>query len=148
MNRRLRFEILRRDNFTCQYCGRKAPYVSLEVDHVFPRIRGGEDSPENLVTACFDCNRGEKDIAFNNKSNFSILREMRFYIFRIAKANLKRVNEKELVEILNKHLNDMVDYEAFSSYLDNCELDYRKYKNEIQEYLECIEEVNALEFTA
>lgn len=57
--RRLRFHVLARDGFTCRYCGRKAPYVELHVDHVHPRVEGGTDDPENLVTACLDCNLGK-----------------------------------------------------------------------------------------
>jgi 5-methylcytosine-specific restriction endonuclease McrA len=48
-------EIFRRDRHTCQYCGRKAP--TLTIDHVIPRHRGGLHSWENLVTACPSCNR-------------------------------------------------------------------------------------------
>ena len=36
--------------------------VKLEVDHVHPRSKGGSDSEDNLVTACFDCNQGKKDM--------------------------------------------------------------------------------------
>ena len=46
---RLRFKVLMRDKFTCQYCGRKAPEVVLEVDHVFPQSKGGKDEMDNLV---------------------------------------------------------------------------------------------------
>jgi hypothetical protein len=56
-----RFEILKRDSFTCSYCGRSAPKVELEVDHVVPRARGGSDEYSNLTTACTDCNRGKSD---------------------------------------------------------------------------------------
>ena len=59
ISKRLRFEILNRDAFTCRYCGRKAPDVALEVDHVYPRSKGGGDHPDNLVTACYACNRGK-----------------------------------------------------------------------------------------
>ncbi len=48
-------EILRRDNYRCQYCGRESN--QLTVDHVVPRHRGGEHSWENLVAACPQCNR-------------------------------------------------------------------------------------------
>ncbi len=54
-----RFRVLRRDGFRCRYCGRKAPDVILEVDHVIPRSRGGTDYEGNLVTACWGCNRGK-----------------------------------------------------------------------------------------
>lgn len=48
-------EILRRDEYRCQYCGRNAS--QLTIDHVVPRHRGGEHSWENLVAACPQCNR-------------------------------------------------------------------------------------------
>lgn len=56
---RLRFEVLRRDSFTCRYCGRKAPFVELHVDHVVPYRELREHRLENLVTACVDCNLGK-----------------------------------------------------------------------------------------
>jgi len=52
-----RFKILKRDDFTCQYCGKKAPDVELEVDHVIPVSKGGKDKPSNLKTVCIRCNR-------------------------------------------------------------------------------------------
>lgn len=58
-----RFEILTRDGFTCQYCGRQAPETELEVDHVQPRSQRGTDERRNLVTTCRDCNRGKGDKA-------------------------------------------------------------------------------------
>jgi 5-methylcytosine-specific restriction endonuclease McrA len=48
-----RKNILRRDGHQCQYCGARS---GLTVDHIYPKSRGGEDSWENLVTACLRCN--------------------------------------------------------------------------------------------
>jgi 5-methylcytosine-specific restriction endonuclease McrA len=48
-------EILRRDGYRCQYCGRETS--QLTIDHVVPRYRGGPHSWENLVAACPQCNR-------------------------------------------------------------------------------------------
>ena len=60
VSKRLRFEILRRDNHTCCYCGRSAPDVVLHVDHVMPKALGGSDTdPANLKTSCVDCNAGK-----------------------------------------------------------------------------------------
>lgn len=59
VSKRLRFEIFRRDNHTCRYCGASAPDVTLEPDHVVPVTLGGTDEPSNLVTACQDCNSGK-----------------------------------------------------------------------------------------
>lgn len=63
VSKRLRFEILRRDNHACRYCGAKAPDVELTVDHVTPVTLGGTDDPANLVTACRPCNSGKTSIA-------------------------------------------------------------------------------------
>ena len=63
VSKRLRYEILRRDNHTCRYCGRSAPNVPLRVDHVVPVALGGTDDPANLVTACEPCNSGKTSSA-------------------------------------------------------------------------------------
>jgi HNH endonuclease len=59
VSKRLRFEILRRDNHTCRYCGRKPPEVQLTIDHVQPTALGGRDVAENLVACCRECNSGK-----------------------------------------------------------------------------------------
>lgn len=59
MRSSLRFEVFKRDSFTCRYCGVGSPQAILEVDHVHPKSAGGTDDLENLVTACFQCNRGK-----------------------------------------------------------------------------------------
>jgi hypothetical protein len=55
----LRFQVFRRDAFTCQYCGRKAPHAVLHVDHVQPWSSGGSNDILNLRTACDTCNLGK-----------------------------------------------------------------------------------------
>jgi 5-methylcytosine-specific restriction endonuclease McrA len=50
-----RLEIFNRDRYTCQYCGKEARQLTL--DHVIPRYRGGEQTWENVVSACIPCNR-------------------------------------------------------------------------------------------
>lgn len=47
-------EVLRRDGFTCQYCGQHT--ANLTIDHIIPRHMGGGYSWGNLVTACAQCN--------------------------------------------------------------------------------------------
>lgn len=62
MSDTLRFQILRRDNFTCQICGKQAKDgVELEVDHIVPISKGGKTVPDNLQTLCRRCNRGKRD---------------------------------------------------------------------------------------
>lgn len=59
---KMRFKILERDNFTCQYCGATPKSGAiLMIDHIIPSSKGGETIPENLVTACFFCNIGKRD---------------------------------------------------------------------------------------
>lgn len=58
----LRFDVLSRDGFRCQYCGVSVEEGALlHVDHRFPKSKGGLDTLENLVTACIDCNLGKSD---------------------------------------------------------------------------------------
>ena len=59
ISKKLRFEVFKRDLFTCQYCGRRPPEVMLEADHVVAKAEGGPDTIENLTTSCFECNRGK-----------------------------------------------------------------------------------------
>lgn len=54
-----RFEVFKRDAFTCQYCGKKSPDVILHVDHIRPVADGGENDIMNLITSCAECNGGK-----------------------------------------------------------------------------------------
>ncbi|MBU1065082.1 HNH endonuclease [bacterium] len=51
--------IFRRDNHTCQYCG--ATNIPLTIDHIIPKVLGGKETWENLVTACIRCNNKKGD---------------------------------------------------------------------------------------
>lgn len=62
ISKKLRFEIFKRDGFRCAYCGNNPPTVTLEIDHIEPFSKGGACDINNYITACFDCNRGKKDI--------------------------------------------------------------------------------------
>jgi hypothetical protein len=52
-----RSSVFRRDDFTCQYCGRRG--VALECDHVLPVSKGGRSVLTNLTTSCKPCNRSK-----------------------------------------------------------------------------------------
>ena len=63
---RLRFKVLKRDNFTCVQCGAspaKDQTVELHVDHIKPWSRGGETIDSNLQTLCLKCNLGKSNLA-------------------------------------------------------------------------------------
>jgi len=64
----IRFEVFKRDAFTCQYCGSKAPDVVLNVDHIKPVSKGGENAIVNLITSCFACNSGKSDIELDDNA--------------------------------------------------------------------------------
>jgi len=62
----LRFEVFKRDQFTCQYCGAHPPAVILHVDHINPVALGGENEIDNLVAACDACNLGKGAVPLTN----------------------------------------------------------------------------------
>ena len=65
INLRLRYKVLRRDNFKCSICGRspaKDSNIELHVDHIIPYSKGGETVIENLRTLCSDCNLGKSNL--------------------------------------------------------------------------------------
>lgn len=59
ISKSVRFEVFARDAFTCQYCGQRPPDTVLELDHIHPRAKGGSDELLNLITSCWECNRGK-----------------------------------------------------------------------------------------
>ena len=62
MTSKLRDEIKRRDNYTCQQCGISTfaePHLLLEIDHIIPVSKGGLSTTENLQTLCWKCNRNK-----------------------------------------------------------------------------------------
>ena len=106
-----RFEVFKRDSFKCQYCGRSAPDVILEVDHIVPVSKGGENDILNLVTSCRDCNRGKG--AKKLDDNSAVVRQ---------KAQLDDLNARreqtemlirwksELIEETEMQVNSIEDY--------------------------------------
>lgn len=60
LSKKLRFDVFKRDAFKCAYCGATpSEEAVLEVDHIRAVADGGTNEMDNLVTACFDCNRGK-----------------------------------------------------------------------------------------
>lgn len=62
ISKRVRFDIFKRDGFVCQYCGAHPPAVLLHIDHIEPVALGGGNEPDNLITACQNCNLGKSDV--------------------------------------------------------------------------------------
>lgn len=66
-----RKEILRRDNYTCQYCGKRS--LDLTIDHVIPHIQGGTHTWNNVVAACPACNHRKGSLTVS-ESHMQLLR--------------------------------------------------------------------------
>lgn len=106
LTKKIRFEVFKRDSFTCQYCGRKAPDVILEVDHIKPVCKGGQNELMNLVTSCRDCNRGKGKRKLSDDSEVSVQRN------QLEDLNQKREQMKMMVEWkeeLKHFLDEQVD---------------------------------------
>lgn len=105
VSKRTRFEVFKRDGFKCQYCGKCAPDVVLEVDHIEPKAKGGKDSIINLVTACRDCNGGKSDIRLDD--NAAISKE---------RLQLQELNERrEQLEMMLKWKRGLLELDRDSA---------------------------------
>ena len=102
VSKRLRYEVLRRDNHTCRYCGASAPDVELHVDHVVPSSLGGPDEPSNLVASCEACNAGKSSVSADD----GIVEDVREDALRWSNA-LRRAAEIERSR--REEINDQVD---------------------------------------
>lgn len=66
---KLRFLILQRDNFRCQYCGATPKdEIKLQIDHIVPISKGGKTIENNLITSCELCNLGKSDILLTKRT--------------------------------------------------------------------------------
>lgn len=137
--KRLRFTILNRDNFTCTYCGRKPPEVKLCVDHKTPVSQGGTDHPDNLATACYDCNGGKSD-KFNTGTQLDQTitdadGELILLWLGSSEHPVVLDIEKKLVyaPILDDHLHFRL---YFDMTFDGVEIPVVRFKNRPRSYLE------------
>lgn len=85
ISKKIRFEVFKRDSFQCQYCGKSSPDVVLNVDHIKPVSKGGDNDITNLITACFDCNAGKSDRELSDKT-----------VIEKQRAQLDELNEKRI----------------------------------------------------
>lgn len=117
-----RFEVFKRDSFSCQYCGDTPPTVVLEVDHIHPVSKGGDNCIDNLITACFDCNRGKSNkllsaIPKSVKERLRIEEEIELQL-----SGLKKIRSaKKRRETLDVNSVDKL----FQSYFDGSSLNNR-----------------------
>lgn len=113
ISKALRFEVFKRDKFTCQYCGEHAPTVVLQVDHIQPVAQGGNNDILNLITSCFSCNNGKRDKSLEDNSviekqhkQLSLLQEKReqFELMLEWKKSLAQM-EQDVVQMVAEYIN-------------------------------------------
>jgi len=133
-SKRMRFEVFKRDNFECQYCGAKPPNVPLEIDHIIPVSKKGKTTKDNLITACFDCNRGKSNIELDDVPRPLIETIERKKIAQIQYLDYKKVLKKEL-KIMDSEINNvqMVYSNAFEDYIFS-----NKFRNTVKKFIRTI----------
>ena len=94
-----RREVFRRDNYTCQYCGKKTS--DLTIDHVIPRHLGGKHVWNNVVAACSHCNH-RKGGRLPEEVNMRLMRP-------------PAEPPTSAQYIFGRHLNDNTEWETFLS---------------------------------
>ena len=104
-----RMRVLLRDKFTCQFCGRRAPNVKLEVDHIYPVTYGGKSDYANLVTMCKECNSGKGSIisqAFYDqvlRCEIDLPRDDNEVVLTVRLSDIDRENLEVIREFLANH---------------------------------------------
>lgn len=118
-----RFEVFKRDNFTCQYCGRSAPDVILHADHIDPKAKGGKDDILNLITSCFDCNAGKSDRTLSDdtvikkrkqqldqlqerREQLEMMLEWQKGLLELDKESITKIADLWAELVIGYHLND------------------------------------------
>jgi hypothetical protein len=121
---KLRFEVFQRDNFTCQYCGKKTPEVILEIEHIIPVSKGGTDEPDNLTTSCFECNRGKganlldtilKDKNVHHETVLLAEKEFQLAEYNHLKNKIRERENKEITELINHFVSQFPENDRKSA---------------------------------
>ena len=133
LTKKIRFDVFKRDAFVCQYCGQTPPKVMLEVDHIVAVSLGGSDHIDNLITACFDCNRGKAAsplgmVPQSVVDKASIIKERELQLVELAKVMAKRrkrisADIEKIAEIYSKSfpgwkLTDHFKSDGLSMFID------------------------------
>jgi hypothetical protein len=107
VTKRTRYEVLKRDNHACRYCGATAPDAILTVDHVTPVALGGTDDPSNLVAACRDCNAGKASTSPGAALVADVAQDALRWVAAIRKAGELLAGETRERWTLNNDINDL-----------------------------------------
>lgn len=87
-----RKNIFKRDQYKCAYCGRSD--LPLTIDHIIPRSKGGADSWENLITACFRCNSIKGDRTSNEADMKMLFKPYKPSHILFLKNSVGRLDER------------------------------------------------------
>lgn len=111
ISKKIRFEVFKRDKFTCQYCGQKSPDVVLHVDHINPVAGGGDNDLMNLITSCFECNIGKKDRLLSDESVLGKQRKQ-MELLQEKREQIEMMYEwkKTLASFDDEQVNKVEDY--------------------------------------
>ena len=154
ISRRLRFEVFKRDKFTCQYCGATATQKLLHCDHVEPVAEGGETTLLNLITACVDCNLGK---GARPLSDDSAMAKQHRQLAELEERRQQLEMMREWREELAQHQVDQIEivsdaFEAWSQFVPNDQgkLTVRRWlkKYGLAEVLAAIDETFSLYLTS
>jgi hypothetical protein len=115
ISKKLRFEIFKRDKFTCQYCGESAPKVILHIDHIYPLSKGGENDIMNLITSCQSCNAGksnkilsDNEILLKRKHQLDIIQERKNQLEMLATWQKQLIDEEDQsLTIVSNLINEL-----------------------------------------
>lgn len=117
ISKSIRFEVMKRDKFTCQYCGKSAPDVILEIDHIVPVTKGGDNTILNLITSCRDCNRGKSD---KELSDDTAVKKQKKQLDDLAdrREQIEMMVEwrKELAQVVEQEIDEVED--VFRAYTE------------------------------
>jgi len=135
LSKKTRFDTFKRDLFQCQYCGKTPPSVVLEIDHIKPVSKGGSNVIENLITACFDCNRGKSAnelsvVPMGNAQKTELLLEKELQYLEYQKIQ-KKINKRIRKEC------ELIS-ETYSKYFTNYELNDRFLDGSVKMFIEKI----------
>lgn len=123
ISKKLRFDVFKRDKFQCVYCGKTPPEITLEIDHIEPVSKGGKNDINNLVSACFDCNRGKRNVRLEripNKTseNIAILKEQEEQLkeYRKLIRKIARRTNNDIKNINNIYIKAYPGWEFADSF--------------------------------
>lgn len=71
-----RLAIYHRDGVRCVWCKRRPKGIGADLftlDHLIPRLKGGSNDPDNVVTSCLGCNRRRGDRPWRSSAKRAVV---------------------------------------------------------------------------